>query len=173
MAYRTFVFPLTDKGFSRWCFEVRISRSFVSTYNKQSAIYHDYNEEEYLARRKLIRQCEILKLELTKGECLLLEKRIGMKRDAVPKNEDVVARVTVKRKWREIERNAIEALFESVDIPELLKNGREACGFSRAEASAFFHISQRTLKNYEEGKRLSKADVLLKALLVYGYDKIF
>lgn len=126
---------------------------------------------EYLARRKLIRQCEILKLELTKGECLLLEKRIGMKRDAVPKNEDVVALVTVKRKWREIERNAIEALFESVDIPELLKNGREACGFSRAEASAFFHISQRTLKNYEEGKRLSKADVLLKPFLYMAMTK--
>lgn len=72
-------------------------------YNKQSAIYHEYNEEEYLARRKLIRHCEILKLEFTKGECLLLEKRIGMKRDTVPKNDDVVALVTVKRKWREIE----------------------------------------------------------------------
>lgn len=170
MAYRIFVFPLADKGFSRWCFEVRISRSFVSTYNKQSAIYHEYNEEEYLTRRKLIRRCEIVKLELTKGECLLLEKRIGMKRDTVPKNEGVVALVTVKRKWREIERNAIETLFESVDIPELLESGMEACGFNRAEASALFHISQRTLKNYEDGNREVEGNILLKCLLVYGWE---
>ena len=61
-----------------------------------------------------------------------------MKRDTVPKNKDVVALVTVKRKWREIERNAIEALFESVDIPEVLESGREACGFSRRRHPLFF-----------------------------------
>ena len=76
-----------------------------------------------------------------------------MKQDTVPKNEDVAAPVTVKRKWREIERNAIEALFELVDIPELLKSGKDTCGFSREEASALFHVSQRTLKNYEDGNR--------------------
>ena len=51
-----------------------------------------------------------------------------------------------------------------------LKERRNNSGIYKAEAARFVGVNARTLRSYEDGKRIIRIDVIYKMVQLYGID---
>lgn len=74
VGYRKLLFAPTDKGFEKWCFEVRKSKAFMKMYSLLSDESRLWHLGEYQERKELLTQLSFIKSQLIDEEvaCLAL-----------------------------------------------------------------------------------------------------
>lgn len=158
------LFAPTDKGFGKWCFEVRKSKAFMKTYSLLSDESRLWHLAEYQERKKLLGQLSFVKSQLNYEEeaylSLLLTGRSKL-------DHRVMEGDTLFDVWKESEELLIAKFrAETVDISTLLKKSRERLGMSITEITTIIGVSIKTYSNYEKRKTNISAEIFLKMMLL-------
>lgn len=154
--YRRLLFAPTDKGFGKWCFEVRKSKAFMKTYSLLSDESRLWHLAEYQERKKLLGQLSFVKSQLSDGEDAYLSLILSGREKL---DHRVAGGNRLFEVWKEAEELLIDEFrTEVIDIPSFLKRCRERLGMSKAEISAIIGISAKTFSNYENGKTQINAE---------------
>lgn len=169
--YRRLLFASTDKGFGKWCFEVRKSKAFMKMYSLLSDESRLWHLAEYQERKKLLGQLSFVKSQLNDEEEAYLSLILSWKEKL---DHRVAAGDRVFAIWKDAEELLIDEFrTKTIDIPSLLKRSRERLGMSKTEIAAIIGISPKVYSNYEKGGTNNCLALFSLIILLCGIDFAF
>lgn len=159
--YRRLLFAPTDKGFGKWCFEVRKSKAFIKYFASLSDESRLRHLGEYQERKGLLRQSNFVKSQLNDDEEAYLSLILSGEEKL---DHRVAAGDRLFYVWKESEEFLIAEFRTAsmVDIPSLIKGFRESLGMSKTEIAAIVGVSAKAYSNYELGTSKISAEVYLR-----------
>lgn len=160
--FRRLLFAPTDKGFGKWCFEVRKSKAFIKAFASFSCEPRLWCLDEYRERKKLLKQLDFVKSQLGDEEAAYLSLILSGKEKL---DHRVPAGDSLFTVWKESEKLLI-AEFRAVPIDALssLKKHRERMNMSKSEIASIVGVSVKTYSSYENG--ISKIPFIVGLLLM-------
>ena len=148
--YRRLLFAPTEKGFGKWCLEVRKSKAFMKMYSLLSDESRLWHLAEYQERKKLLGQLSLIRSQLSDDEEAYLSLVLSGKEKL---DHRVAAGDRLFAIWKDAEELLIDEFrTKTIDIPSLLKQSRERLGLSKAEISIILGVSTKAYSYYENGR---------------------